>query len=168
VLLWWGRWDLNPGSPTPQAGILNQFSGNSPSIPTKLETETIAIRRPHDEVRYKEQIEKTIEKAQNEGKRPNTIKAFYHRLRQLNKVSDLMNPEDVKKAIAYAKLTNSSKCSFVLAYQWFIKTNGLKWEKPRYKWENHIPIIPTTNQVHKIISASTDRKSTRLNSSHVP
>jgi hypothetical protein len=21
--LWWGRWDLNPGSPTPQAGILN-------------------------------------------------------------------------------------------------------------------------------------------------
>ena len=32
--MWWGRWDLNPGSPTPQAGILNQ-----------------AIRRPPSEVR---------------------------------------------------------------------------------------------------------------------
>jgi len=22
-VFWWGRWDLNPGPPTPQAGILN-------------------------------------------------------------------------------------------------------------------------------------------------
>jgi hypothetical protein len=31
--LWWGRWDLNPGSPTPQAGILNHSSPSTPSIP---------------------------------------------------------------------------------------------------------------------------------------
>ena len=24
LLSWWGRWDLNPGSPAPQAGILDQ------------------------------------------------------------------------------------------------------------------------------------------------
>ena len=56
--LWWGRWDLNPGSPTPQAGILNQSSHPTPSI-TTTELKAEAIRRPQRETRYKEQIDKT-------------------------------------------------------------------------------------------------------------
>lgn len=43
---WWGRWDLNPGSPTPQAGILDQSSHPTPSI-TTTELKAEAIRRPH-------------------------------------------------------------------------------------------------------------------------
>jgi len=151
---------LNPGSPTPQAGILNHCSGNSTNIPPKLETDAIAIRRPHETLRYQTEIDKTIEKARTEGKRPNTINNFYHKLRQLTRICDLMNPDDVKRAIGYSHLSNSSKSSFVLAYEWFTKTNGLKWEKPRYKWHLGIPIIPTTSQVNKIISASTERFAT--------
>jgi hypothetical protein len=71
-----------------------------------------------------------------------------------------MNPEDVKKALAYSKLTNSSKCSFALAYEWFTKANGLKWEKPRFKWNLPTPIIPTTDNVNKIISATTRKFAT--------
>jgi hypothetical protein len=71
-----------------------------------------------------------------------------------------MNPEDVKKAIAYSKLANSSKVCFVLAYEWFCKTNGLTWEKPRYKWTLPTPIMPTTQQVERIISASTPKFAT--------
>jgi integrase len=66
-----------------------------------------------------------------------------------------MNPSEVKTAIAYAKLSNSSKSSFVLAYEWFVKTNGLQWEKPHYKWDLPTPIIPTTENVTKIISSAT-------------
>lgn len=71
-----------------------------------------------------------------------------------------MKPEDVKQAIAYAKLTNSSKVSFTLAYDWFCKTNGLQWQKPKFKWVLPIPIMPTTSQVEKIISATTPKFAT--------
>jgi hypothetical protein len=71
-----------------------------------------------------------------------------------------MNPDDVKKAIGYSKLANSSKCSFALAYEWFTKANGLTWEKPRFKWNLPMPIIPTTDQVNKIVSATTLRFAT--------
>jgi integrase len=71
-----------------------------------------------------------------------------------------MNPEDVKQAIAYSKIKDSSKTCFVLAYEWFCKTNGLKWEKPRYKWSLPTPIMPTTKQVERIISASTPKFAT--------
>ena len=150
---------MNPGSPTPQAGILNQSSQPTPSIPN-TELKSVAIRRPQRETPYQEQIDKTIAKATIEGKAKNTIKSFKHRLTQLSKFADLMNPEDVKKAIAYSKLANSSKCSFALAYEWYTKTNGLQWEKPRFKWNLTTPIIPTTDQVNKIISATTLRFAT--------
>jgi hypothetical protein len=78
-----------------------------------------ARRRPQDEVRYLEQINKTIERAKAEGKAHNTIRNFNSRLRQLSRFSDLMNPNDVKNAIAYSKITNASKTCFVLAYEWF-------------------------------------------------
>jgi integrase len=150
---------LNPGSPTPQAGILNQSSHPTPNITTS-EHRAEAIRRPHEEVRYKEQIDKTIAKAQAEGKAKNTLRGFRNRLTQLSRFSDLMNPGDVKNAIGFSKLSNSSKCSYVLAYQWFTKTNGLTWQKPKYKWTLGTPIIPTTSQVEKIISATTTKFAT--------
>jgi hypothetical protein len=102
--VWWGRWDLNPGSPTPQAGILNQSSRRENQYTPQSE----AIRRPQipDEIRYKNEILKTIEKAIIEGKARNTVDAIRHRLIQLSRVADLINPDDVKKAIGYCKLSN--------------------------------------------------------------
>jgi hypothetical protein len=111
--------------------------------------------RPQPPIKYEEEINKTIAKVTTEGRAKNTIRNFKHRLTQLSKVADLMNPDDVKTAISYAKLENSSKSGFALAYEWFAKTNGLKWEKPKYKWTLKTPIIPTTDQVNKIISATT-------------
>jgi len=150
---------LNPGSPTPQAGILNQSSHPTPSI-TTTELKAEAIRRPQPETRYKEQINKTIAKATIEGKARNTINSFRHRLTQLSRYADLMNPDDVKQTIGYSKLSNSSKCSYTLAYEWFTKANGLQWQKPRFKWTLQTPIIPTTDQVNKIISATTQKFAT--------
>jgi len=154
--VWWGRWDLNPGSPTPQAGILN----HSRRIATNILDNPLAIRRPQQPVKYEDEIINTLTKAKNEGKAENTIKAFRHRLRQLSKVADLKNPSEVKTVIANSKLSESSKSSFCLAYEWFTKTNGIQWERPKYKWEQGTPIIPTRENVTKIISASTKRYAT--------
>jgi len=71
-----------------------------------------------------------------------------------------MNPDDVKQTSGYSKLSNSSKCSYTLAYEWFTKANGLQWQKPRFKWTLQTPIIPTTDQVNKIISATTQKFAT--------
>ena len=127
---------------------------------TQTKSESLAIRRPQPNPKYKTQIDKTIEKAKIEGKQPNTIHNFFCKLRQLSNASDLDNPEDVKRAIAYAKLSNSSKCSFALAYEWYCKTNGITWQKPRYKWVLNPIRIPTTTQVERIISASTEKYAT--------
>ena len=143
----------------PQAGILNQSSQPTLSI-TNAEYESVARRRPQEEIKYKEQIDNTIAKATAEGKAKNTLINFSHRLRQLSRFSDLMNPDDVKQAIGYSKLSNSSKCSYALAYDWFCKANGLTWQKPRYKWNLPTPIMPTTDQITKIISATTRKFAT--------
>jgi len=127
----------------------------------QIQTQTKdSIRRPHEEVRYQTEIDKTIAKATAEGKAPNTIRRFRFSLRQLSKVADLMNPDDIKNTIGFSKVKNSSKMSFVLAYEWFCKTNGLTWQKPRFKCAETIPIIPTTKQVDRIISASTHKFAT--------
>jgi hypothetical protein len=63
VLSWWGRWDLDPGSPTPQAGILNHSRQNCATIhrfckldddPNKANNTSLII--------------KTLLQAQNNGK----------------------------------------------------------------------------------------------------
>ena len=137
---------------------VTQYTPQIEDTPTNVQS--LAIRRPQTPVRYQEQIDKTIVKATIEGKKPNTILGFKHRLRQLTQVTDLMNPEDVKKTIGYSKLSDSSKTCFTLAYQWFCNANGLQWEKPKFKWTLKAPIIPTTDQVNKIISATTPKFAT--------
>jgi integrase/recombinase XerD len=124
----------------------------------------LAIRRPQQPTQYEVEIVKTIAKATKEGKEQTTINAISHALRQLSQKADLKNPEEVKTAIATALhhetkklLSNQSKDKLCFGYNWFCKTNGIQWEKPRYKWERKIPLIPTTENINKIISASTEK-----------
>ena len=61
-------------------------------------------------------------------------------------------PEQVKTYIANAKLSNASKTKLCQAYNKYAKTNAIQWEKPHYKWERKIPLIPTTENVNRIIA----------------
>jgi site-specific recombinase XerD len=148
---------LNPGSPTPQAGILNQSSQDCTSIPN---TEMEAIRRPQQQTKYEGMIINTIIKATNAGKAKNTIRLISFSLKQINKHADLANPENVKAYVAQAPICNATKQKLILAYKWFAETNHIKWERPKYKWERKIPLIPTTENINKIISASTRKYAT--------
>jgi integrase len=58
------------------------------------------------------------------------------------------------------QLANATKTKLCFGYQWFTKVNNILWEKPRFKAERKIPLIPTTENIHKIISASPQKYAT--------
>ena len=45
-------------------------------------------------------------------------------------------------------------------YNSFCQTNDIKWNRPRYKHERKIPLIPTTENIYKIISATPTKYAT--------
>jgi integrase len=152
--LWWGRWDLNPGPPAPQAGILDQNVQNCTKIPTFHQDTDSSRRRPQQ---YNELIINTLINAKSLGKSENTVKSISFSLKQLNKHTNLNNPEEVKNYIANHNVANGTKIKLCFSYDWYCKTNNIKWEKPKYRWERKIPLIPTTANIDKIISASTEK-----------
>jgi integrase len=96
----------------------------------------------------------------NKGLAENTLKTTSSKLKQIAKNADLTKPQEVLTFIANHNTKNSSKQKLVNSYEYFCKTNEIPLEKPKYKTEYPIPIIPTTENVTKIISASTKRYAT--------
>ncbi len=160
MLSWWGRWDLNPGSPAPQAGILNHSRGSGTRIHSSTRPDTLARRRPQQPTNYNDSIINTLINATNSGKAKTTIRSISYSLKQLNRNADLKNPSEVKAYIANTTVCNATKIKLCFAYNWFCQTNNIEWVRPKYKWERKIPIIPTTANIDKIISASTRKYAT--------
>jgi integrase len=96
----------------------------------------------------------------NNGLSDNTLKTVSHKLNQIAKTANLLDLEEVKTYIASAKICGASKQKLANSYDYFAQANGIKWEKPKYKWERKIPLIPTTENVHKIISACSKKYAT--------
>ena len=105
-------------------------------------------------------INKTLQRARNEGKTEGTIKTFRNSLQQLSLRADILTPTSVKQAIANAtntkakrQISNSTKRKWNLAYTWFCETNNIQnWTPTKYKTTEIIPIIPTRLKVETIIS----------------
>ena len=70
------------------------------------------------------------------------------------------NPEEVKAFIANLKRSNNTKQKHANNYNYYCKANGIHWEKPYYRQERKIPLIPTTENINKIISASSKKYAT--------
>jgi hypothetical protein len=66
--------------------------------------------------------------------------------------------QTVKKP--HRPLNNATKQKLINNYEYFVQTHGLTWERPFYKIQEVIPIIPKTESVTKIISAVTERNAT--------
>jgi len=130
-------------------------------IPTK--SDPLTRRRPQTQ----ELIINTLINLKNNGKAENTLRVVSQSLTRISKHADLAKPEEVKQYIADAKrldngkpLSNGSKSKYVFCYDCLCKANKIEWQAPRYKWEQKAPIIPTTANVEKIITASTKRYAT--------
>lgn len=57
-------------------------------------------------------------------------------------------------------ISNSTKQKHINNYAYYCTTNGIEWNRPSYKWDRKIPLIPTTANIDKIISASTRKYAT--------
>jgi len=102
----------------------------------------------------------TLLESRKRGLAENTLKSISFSLKQLSRNADLNNSDSVKEYIADMKVSNATKIKLCFAYDIYCKTNAIAWSKPRYKWERKIPLIPTTANIDKIISASTPKYAT--------
>ena len=102
----------------------------------------------------------TLLESRKRGLAENTLKSISFSLKQLSRNADLNNSDSVKEYIADMKVSNATKIKLCFAYDIYCKTNAIAWSKPRYKWERKIPLIPTTANIDKIISASTPKFAT--------
>ena len=71
-----------------------------------------------------------------------------------------MNPEQVQTFIASMKQANSYKQCMVKAYNYFADINGIQRIETNFKYQRKIPLIPSSENVNKIISASSKKYAT--------
>jgi integrase len=70
-----------------------------------------------------------------------------------NEGANLLDPESVKEVIALKEdWGKGRKWNAVKAYSLFLKMQGLKWEKPRYKPVDKLPFIPTEREIDDLIA----------------
>jgi hypothetical protein len=77
------------------------------------------------------------------------------------KTVDIFDPESVKEYVANALKRNgqppksATKNKLLTAYRYFCEENNIPLDKPYYKVEEEIPLIPTTENVNLIINTAT-------------
>ncbi len=98
--MWRARWDLNPGPPAPQAGVIIRQHGKNPVTSVKISGFTVVLDDEPAYAEYNDRIIKTLLQMQADGRKRATIKSATSTLRKLNRGADLMNPEAVKLEIA--------------------------------------------------------------------
>lgn len=89
------------------------------------------------------------------GRAESTIVSTSRRLSYLGRNVNLDEPQKVALFIAGLSRADSYKANLVKAYNWYVKVHGLSWEKPRYRWEQQKPRIPTTETLKSIIERAT-------------
>ena len=153
---------MNPGSPASQASVLIQTRSSETRIQDDSpRPDTLTRLRAHTEgIRHEGLIINTLLKMKNSALAENTIKTASHKLNQLSRNADLLNPLEIQTYIANSNVTNATKQKLVNNYDYFCKTNQITWKKPKYKWERKVPLIPTTENIHKIISATSTKYAT--------
>jgi integrase len=85
------------------------------------------------------------------GKADSTIDSTREILQRLARHVDLSDPLKVAEWIAELHGKGSYKANLVKAYDHYVEVNGLSWKKPRYKWEQQKPKIPTNEALDTII-----------------
>jgi integrase len=99
------------------------------------------------------QIVNYLIRLKNEGRRETTIAARDLQLKRLiNLGADLNEPESVKKAVASLDVSESYKLLLCIAYEDFLKANGLSWERPKCKQSEPLPFCPHESELDALIA----------------
>ncbi len=160
---------MNPGPPAPQAGVIirrdrqntvtQAFESRKLAKPLSvLDDEPIILGfrvildKEPAYAEYNQRILKTLADMAANGRKRHTIKSTANDLRSLNRKTDLMNPEAVKLIIANWRNLNGSPASearkhkMVWDYDYFVESNNLTWNRPKYNNDSPPPITPSEEQ----------------------
>jgi integrase len=96
------------------------------------------------------------------GRADETVETAISRLKHLNKLCNITEPEQVKAVLATSDWMNSTKHNVALIYTGYIKYLGKKWTPPKYTKETPLPFIPTEMEIDSLISASKQKTATLL------
>jgi integrase len=91
-----------------------------------------------------------------------TIKNYHKSLHVLAKNCNLDNPETVRTFLALLDSTHGYKKQLVFAYESYIKTYGLTWERPKYIPRRKMPKIPQEAKIDLIISNASPKLRTAI------
>ena len=101
----------------------------------------------------KGRIVNTLLKLKNNGLEEQTVKIIGYYLNHLAVNVDLESPEKVKEFIANKNVNSGFKGNLVKAYNYYALVNNIVWERPRYRWEQNKPKIPSEETLNNIIAS---------------
>lgn len=120
-------------------------------------------------------IQRLLIHLEGKGRKPRTIQAYEENLKALTLRADLNNPQEVELAINRYKridhkthkftnktITNSYKSKLCDCYTTYCKFYKIEWEKPIYTPEPKSISPPTKETMQKLISASRNELSIKL------
>ena len=88
------------------------------------------------------------------------MKGISKKLKTLAREVNLDDQNSVRFCIANKHTSNCYKGCLVVAYDHYVKANGLKWERPVYRREENAIRVPTTENVEKLIAYAGPKYST--------
>jgi len=91
-----------------------------------------------------------------------TIKNYGKSLHTLAKHCNLNEPETIKSFLATLDGTHGYKKQLVFAYDKYVKTYGLTWERPKYIPRRKMPKIPQEAKINYIIANASPKLRTAI------
>ncbi len=96
------------------------------------------------------------------GRAEETYYNEIRKLRQIAKICNLNEPEEVKTIISELKWKNSTKNQFCTIYNEYIKLLNITWQKPKYRTEETLPFIPLEQEIDQLTASCQKRLATLL------
>ena len=109
-------------------------------------------------------LEKFEQDQKNNGRADETIRSRLQSLKQVARITDIYNPEEVKKwqSSKECHWNNKTKVKFCDSYSALLKFLKLNWIAPSYQIVNKLPFIPTEQEIDLLISGTGKQTSTVL------
>jgi integrase len=124
-------------------------------MPHKTEGGLQPTRQPNLSVtRLNELIVKTLLEMKKNGLSDYSIRFTSKALKFLSKNCNLNDPENVKSFISSLNVSNGYKRNLCIAYNKYVKVNGLSWNMPLYKVSSKLPRVPSSEKVQMLISGA--------------
>jgi integrase len=81
-----------------------------------------------------------------------TVVSYIKRLQRLSRITDLDDTENVKNIICSYQCTESYKELLTNAYHYWVKYNGLSWDKPKFFREDKPIFVPLESELDALIA----------------